>query len=332
MFWRLIVLISLFLLWGKSVLAEAHHNVYVDINHTKYSRISMVREMDQKYGMVKSFCPLNVKSNEMTHTYPFTGYSGLFGGTFLNTYRQFETKRHKYSIWSYPNSSLTVEPYHYMKDYEAGRRCQDSIFIKNFGKQDVVLTHKSGKAFTSMNRVKVCQAWQMFYKTVDYYQEGKWSAEQKQKYKSKIQSFLWNAHSLSLLHNWSYNKVTFEKDLSLGRIPKQEYQQWMSWNQFVIKFLPRLNRPSCAKNMFPYLDTAMPMCILGEGKLVKGEESECRPAFDFLLTPVLNSFKSYNLDVAIRSGYYEVINFENNLSDANFYKLKDSDFDIFENY
>ncbi len=275
-----------------SALEKPENIPYTSVNGI--SRESMLLEMSSKYSMSTAACKKTpYLPSDMLAYLPSSENAGLLGGILLNTHRQKETHRNELSIWNIANSSLTVEPYAFMKDYEDNTLCKDSRFIKKMG--NTIAKHEQH----SVDRVAVCEAWHNYFKLT-----------KTNKNQSIVQKALWKAHSLSLFHVWLTRRRDFQTALSSKLVPPEEFRLWMSWNKTVSTILPRSNYNSCASSMWPYLEQAMPSCILGKKTLCAqnlAQSSQWSAVFGkTLLKPLLRLLKDENIDSAVKAISYEV--------------------------
>lgn len=225
------------------------------------ARMDMLYEVGHKYG-APALCTLDQYNQAMNQKYPGVHGSGYLGGIYLNTARQEATQRGQFSIWSIPNSAMTVEVYAYMKAFEQNQSCKDSEFIAKFGNETVHWKE------LKVGREDVCKAWHKYFAKAESFQTDPsiintdgWFGDIRFKQEIEVlRDHLWVAHSTTLFHSWASHKSVFEEDLRSGRIHPEEYSRWNGWNKFVVGVLPNLNMSFCASQMWPHLPVAIPEC------------------------------------------------------------------------
>ena len=237
-------------------------NVPYSAPQGQLSRRNMLVELGKKYPGRDCSAQCSSKNNFMDEACKL----GLFGSIYLLTSLQEHTGRAQLTIWQSPNSALTVGPYAFMVEREAGISCKDSQYIEKYPTRQP----RQGESAAPMQHVDVCEAWNSYFdvatgKAKLDHSETPFTIEQLTDGKNqvaKIQKALWVAHSKALLHSyWQYmDDLAYHPD---GTIPADEYREWNGWNQIVAKIIPIGNFDSCADKAEGAAYQLMPNCIKG---------------------------------------------------------------------
>ena len=136
---------------------------------------------------------------------------GLWAGIMHQTRWQQKTKRDHISQWRFVNTTLTIEPYYYGREFEQPNpNCENVQIIEAL--QDPSL--KQG-------RIKDCRAWFQYFAYV------KSSSPQQ----NQAQQLMWKAHSQSITTARERFRVSFS--YGANDIPIKEYQFWKGWIDLV---------------------------------------------------------------------------------------------------
>lgn len=214
---------------------------------------------------------------------------GLVGATYYLTQFQEITGRSNQLIWHGPNASLNIEAYAYMKEMEKGLSCEQSLFISRFPTR----RPSPGESAPPIQRVEVCQAWIDYFRAAGHgikrqrvsfvegydsqsgltYENWLEQIQKVQQETSHIQSLMWRAHTLAILHAYWQHLHEFKRSRQM-EIPREEYRMWMGWNKLVGGLIPDMNLNSCAGNAEFLAYQLMPNCVVGErtpsGKICQG--------------------------------------------------------------
>lgn len=286
-----------------------------DPNHTFFDekakavsypeRIAMLEKLALEFGLGEKMCPESEDPEGMkkVEKYKDTRKFGVWGAHFVNTNRQFETGRDEFTLWSYSNFGQVVIPSKFGSEFLKGVSCLDSPTIEELGNSAV--KNQSG---VEIGLVDICLAWNRFFSLSRGLRE-KTSLSRKER--KLVQHYFWAAHSLSNFHSWSLAKDRFEADRASGKIPKAEARAFNGYARYVSAALPRDNSSSCSAAMWPYLDEAIPQCILGFDKPCKsvGYElgnSRMQRGVNFFANVYLKTYRTDDFDRVYRTLEYEV--------------------------
>lgn len=223
------------------------------------SRLEMIQEIGRKYPNEDCYQACREKGlSEVACSL------GSIGSLYVLTKRQVETQRERMFIWQVPNASLTLEPYIYMREMEAGIPCSESPYIKQFPTR----SPRKGERNPPLDRQEVCESWVAYFrlagspgKNLDQRMTGAAKARLRKKV-NEAQSRLWRAHTTSLLHSYWQHFHEYQRH-SRTDTPEDEYKMWMGWNLVVGKLVPQINDSSCAQHSTFIMNQLMPNCIRG---------------------------------------------------------------------